>query len=112
MRAKRWIACDPTWNGQSNYFNRIDFLHFNLNIGANFFFPPFSSVSEFSNPLFSYTFGADYEYDYSVKISVIESNLTPRDSVPLLIIIIVPFGVVGIIAVIIVIKKKRHKPFN
>lgn len=30
-----WIACDPTWNSQSNYFNRIDFLRFNLNVGAN-----------------------------------------------------------------------------
>ena len=41
-----WIACDPTWN----YFNRIDFLRLNLNVGANFFFPPYSTVSEFLNP--------------------------------------------------------------
>jgi len=103
-----WIACDPRWNRQSNYFNRIDFLRFNLNVGANFFFPPSSTVSEFSNPLFSYTLGAEYEYNYSVQISVIESNLAPLNSVPLLIFIILTFGVVCIIIIVIVIRKKRR----
>ena len=111
MRAKRWIACDPTWNNQSNYFNKIDFLHFSLNVGANFFFPPSSTVSEFSNPLFSYTFGAEYEYDYTIKISVIESKLTPINSVPILIFICIALGVGSLIITIIVIRKKRHNEF-
>jgi transglutaminase-like putative cysteine protease len=105
-----WIACDPTWNRESSYFNRVDYLRFNLNVGANFFvlpFKPFSVVSEFSNPLFSYTLGAEYEYDYSVKISVIESNITPIESVPLLIFIFIALGIFSVVAVIIVTRKKR-----
>jgi len=70
-----WIACDPTWNSNNNYFNRIDFLRFATNVGANFFFPPYSIISEFSNPTFSYNSGAEYEFDYIITITVIESNL-------------------------------------
>ncbi|MHA2182353.1 MAG: transglutaminase-like domain-containing protein, partial [Promethearchaeota archaeon] len=53
-----WIACDPTW--KENYFNNIDYLRFNLNVGANIFFPPASPVSEFGNPIFVYSLGATY----------------------------------------------------
>lgn len=74
-----WIACDPTWNSNTNYFNRIDFLRFATNVGANFFFPPSSIISEFSNPIFSYNIGAEYEFDYVITITVIESNLQPQE---------------------------------
>lgn len=74
-----WIACDPTWNSAVNYFNRIDFLRFTTNVGANFFFPPSSIISEFSNPTFSYNTGAEYEFDYIITITVIESNLQPQE---------------------------------
>ncbi|MFX1345889.1 MAG: transglutaminase family protein [Promethearchaeota archaeon] len=74
-----WIACDPTWNSNSDYFNKIDFLRFTTNVGANFFFPPSSIISEFSNPFFSYNLGAEYEFDYIIKITVIDSNLQPQE---------------------------------
>ncbi|MFX0011731.1 MAG: transglutaminase family protein [Candidatus Hermodarchaeota archaeon] len=74
-----WIACDPTWNSDKDYFNRIDFLRFATNVGANFFFPPSSIVSEFSNPTFSYNIGADYKFEYLIKITVIESNLQSQE---------------------------------
>jgi hypothetical protein len=87
-----WIACDPTWNSNSNYFNKIDVLRFTTNVGANFFFPPSSILSEFSNPTFSYNSGSEYEFDYLIKISVINSNLQPQD---------ISAFVIGIIMVIL-----------
>jgi len=74
-----WIACDPTWNSNTNYFNRIDFLRFTTNVGANFFFPPSSILSEFSNPTFIYNSGAEYEFDYIITITVIESSLQSQE---------------------------------
>lgn len=105
-----WIASDPTWNTASNYFNKIDFLRFNLNIGANFFFPPSSTVSEYLNPLFSYSLGASYEFDYTIKISVIESSISPTFSFPSAIIFIIFVGIVCLIVVTAVFKKR--KTFN
>ncbi|KKL64055.1 hypothetical protein LCGC14_2168860, partial [marine sediment metagenome] len=101
-----WIACDPTWN----YFNQIDYLRLNLNVGANFFFPPYGTVSEFLNPLFSYTYGADFEYDYIIKITVIESNLPPSLNSPLtLFAIIIIVIIVGLISVYYFVKKLSKK---
>ncbi len=104
-----WVACDPTWNSGSNYFNRIDFLRFNLNIGANFFFPPSNTVSEYLNPLFSYSFGALYEYDYTIKITVIESNITKLSSFPQVVFLIIIVGIIGIIIATVFFKKKRYR---
>ncbi|MFW9829724.1 MAG: transglutaminase family protein [Candidatus Thorarchaeota archaeon] len=92
-----WIACDPTWHRTVNYFNRIDFLRFNLNIGAHFFFPPSFTVSEFSNPIIGFGPGADYDYDYEIKITVLETDLIPLSEFPIYITI---FIVVGFLAVI------------
>ena len=101
-----WIACDPTWNSGSNYFNRIDFIRFNLNVGANFFFPPFNVISEYLNPLFSYSLGASYEYDYTIKISVVESNVMYYSSNQTIIVVIIITGIIGIVIIAIVLRKK------
>ncbi|MHA2038803.1 MAG: transglutaminase-like domain-containing protein, partial [Promethearchaeota archaeon] len=107
-----WIACDPTWNSGSNYFNRIDFLRFNLNVGANFFFPPSSTVSEYLNPLFSHSLGASYEYDYTIKITVIASNILTSDLFLQILTLIVIIAIFGIIITIVVIKRKNHRKFK
>ena len=101
-----WIACDPTWN----YFNRIDFLRLNLNVGANFFFPPYSTVSEFLNPSFSYTLGAVFEYDYTIKITVIESTLIPSLVSPMTVLIIIIIVVIlGLFVTFWIVKKAKKK---
>ena len=105
-----WIACDPTWNSNSDYFNKIDFLRFTTNVGANFFFPPSSILSEFSNPTFSYNSGAEYEFEYIIKITVIDSNLKPQEigAFVIGITIIILLGV-GVIIWIWWKVKKKHK---
>ncbi|MHA2281468.1 MAG: transglutaminase-like domain-containing protein [Promethearchaeota archaeon] len=103
-----WIACDPTW--KSNYFNNIDYLRFNLNVGANFFFPPASTISEFGNPIFVYTGGATYTFNYNIDITVIESNLLPISQFPLLFFIFIGIGVAAVLfTIILIIKRSRKK---
>ena len=104
-----WIACDPTWNSGSNYFNKIDFLRFNLNVGANFFFPPSSTVSEYLNPLFSYSLGVSYEYDYTIKITVIESNVSTLESIPQVAFLIIIISIIGIIIATVFFRRKVIK---
>jgi len=77
-----------------------------LNVGANFFFPPYSTVSEFLNPLFSYTLGAVFEYDYTIKITVIESNYIPSVVSPMTVLIIIIIVVIlGMISLYYAVKK-------
>lgn len=102
-----WIACDPTW--KSNYFNRIDFLRFNLNVGANFFLPPYFTVSEFGNPIFGYPEFATFTYRYDVDMTVIESNLLPLEQFPLLFLIFIGIGVTAVLLTIGLIIKRRRK---
>jgi len=104
-----WIACDPTWHQGVNYFNRIDFLRFNLNVGANFFFPPSSTVSEFGNPIFGYMLGDSFDYDYNVRITVIESNLTPVESFPIFVVIFIVAGLAIILLAIILLLRRGSK---
>ncbi len=104
-----WIACDPTWHQSVNYFNRIDFLRFNLNVGANFFFPPSSTISEFGNPIFGYMFGDTFDYNYSVKITVVESNLIPVDSFPIFVVIFIVAGLGVILLAIILLLRRGSK---
>ncbi len=109
-----WIACDHTWNMNLNYFNKSDFLRFATNVGANFFFPPYHTISEFSNPVFSYNSGAEYEFDYTIKITVIDSNLQPEDLFSLFVVIIVVVVVVVVVLIVLVIwiwgkRKKKSK---
>lgn len=99
-----WIACDPLWG----YFNRIDYLRFNLNVGANFFFPPSYIISEFDT-LFYATSGL-HDYDYNITITVIDSNLAPLDSIPLMFFLIIGIGLAAVlITVLLIIRIKRHK---
>lgn len=101
-----WIACDALWN----YFNTIDFLRFNLNVGANFFFPPSGTVSEFGNPIIGYIGGDSYESNYNVKITVLESNLAPLSTFPIFVIIFIVAGVsVVVIAVILLLRRGSKK---
>ena len=102
-----WITCDPTWKG--NYFNSIDFLRFNLNVGANFFFPPDSTVSEFGNPIFVYSMGATYTFNYEIDISVIESNLLPLEQFPIVFLIFVGIGVAAVLLTLILILRRSRK---
>ena len=104
-----WIACDPLWSEATNYFNRIDFLRFNLNVGANFFFPPFYTMSEFSNPMFAHSNGS-YNFDYDIKITVLATNLSPSGTIPILLIVFITVGVAAVlITLIIIIKRSRKK---
>jgi len=86
-----WIACDPTWHSAYNYFNRIDFLRFNINAGANFFFPDNYTVSEFLNPIIRI---GDYEFSYDVKITVLEANLSPLPEFPIFVVVFIIIGFV------------------
>ncbi len=105
-----WIASDPTW--KTGYFNNVDFLRFHLNVGANFFFPPASTVSEFGNPIFVYSGGATYTFNYNIDISVIESNLLPLEQFPLLFIIFIGIGVAAVLfTIVLIIKRSRKKNF-
>lgn len=70
-----WISCDPTWYNGFDYFNRNDFLRFQLNVGANFFIPPSYFVSEFSNPIFVFLAGATFEYTFDIKLTIINTSL-------------------------------------
>ncbi|MHA2120376.1 MAG: transglutaminase-like domain-containing protein [Promethearchaeota archaeon] len=103
-----WIACDPTWNSATNYFNRIDFLRFNRNIGANFFFPPHFTDSEF-NTLFTST-STSCSFDYTIKITVLESSFAPLTPLPLLFFVFIGIGVAAIaVTVLIIVREKRKK---
>ena len=101
-----WIVCDPTWG--TNYFNRIDFLRFNLNVGANFFLPPYFTVSEFGNPIFGYPSLASFTYRYDVDITVIESNLLPLEQFPLLFLVFIGIGIAAVLITIILITRIRR----
>ncbi|MFX1555131.1 MAG: hypothetical protein ACFFBV_14485, partial [Promethearchaeota archaeon] len=108
-----WIACDPTWNKITNYFNRIDFIRFNLNVGANFFFPPSDTVSEFGNPIIGYIYGDTYLYNYNVKITVLESNLAPLSPFPIFFVIFIVAGsAVILIAVVLLLKRGSKKKIS
>ena len=104
-----WIACDPTWNEQSDYFNRIDFLRFNLNVGANFFFPPSATVSEFGNPIIGYIDGDTYISDYNVKITVLESNLAPMSPFPIFVVIFIVAGSAVVLITVVLLLRRGSK---
>ncbi|MFX0010267.1 MAG: transglutaminase family protein [Candidatus Hermodarchaeota archaeon] len=110
-----WIAAEPQ---NPSYYKKIDFLRFNLNIGAWFFMPgatpPYDYVSEFPiipSPV-CYDHGA-YTFDYTMKITVIDTNYITFDFITLIIII----GIVAAVVVVIMLiirsgKKKRAAEIN
>ncbi|MBY8988188.1 MAG: transglutaminase domain-containing protein [Candidatus Lokiarchaeota archaeon] len=110
-----WIACDPTWDEQVNYFNHIDYLRFNFNIGAWFSIPQLSDASEFPHPCIIFMVTSVFDYDYNFKVSVVDVNLKPFPSEIIVIIIIgviLAALVIGITIVIIRSRKKRLKDTN
>ena len=103
-----WIACDPTWNSDGDYANKIDYLRINLNAGAWFSIPEIvDDESEFPHPCIVYQELSDFNYQYSLKVTVLNTNLLPDY---LLIWIIGLSSVAGIVIVVaLVISSKRRK---
>ena len=105
-----WIACDPTWDERANYFNHIDYLRLNLNIGAWFSIPQLSDKSEFPHPCIVYTDSSTFDYEYTFKISVVGVNIAASE----LIIIITISVILAVLAIGITIiimrgrKKRKH----
>lgn len=107
-----WIACDPTW-GQG-YFNRIDLFRFNMNIGAWFFVPgatpPYDRTSEF--PINPSPICADhhaYDWQYSIEITVLETDLTSSPPIPIFVVIFIVIGSSVILLAIILSLRKGSK---
>ncbi|MHA1824108.1 MAG: transglutaminase-like domain-containing protein, partial [Promethearchaeota archaeon] len=103
-----WIACDPTWNSGGDYTSKIDYLRLNLNVGAWFDIPVIEDdESEFPHPCIVYQELSDFSYKYSLKVTVLETNLLPDY---LLIWIIGLSSVAGVIIVVtLVVASKRRK---
>jgi len=103
-----WIACDPTWNSGGNYANKVDYLRLNLNVGAWFHIPMLPDESEFPHPCIVYQSTSDKSYQYSLKVTVLGTNLLPDFQ---LIWIIALSSIVGVIFVVtyIVISRRRKK---
>ncbi|MHA1192016.1 MAG: transglutaminase-like domain-containing protein [Promethearchaeota archaeon] len=103
-----WIACDPTWNSGGDYTSKIDYLRLNLNVGAWFDIPKITDdESEFPHPCIVYQELSIFSYIYSLKVTVLETNLLPDY---LLIWIIGLSSVAGVIIVVtLVVASKRRK---
>lgn len=103
-----WIACDPTWNKDYDYVNRIDYLRLNLNVGAWFSIPGTSELkSEFPHPCIAFQKDL-FDFQYSLTIKVIDTNLLPIE-LTLLLVISISSGVIVIIILVIVFKKKKTR---
>ena len=104
-----WIACDPTWNADYDYVNRIDYLRLNLNVGAWFSIPGgLPDESEFPHPCIVYNPLADHDYQYSISITVIDTDLIPID-LTLILLISISSGIVVLIIIIVAIKKRKKR---
>lgn len=107
-----WIACDPTW--KEGYFNGIDFLRFNLNVGAWFNLPgaspPYNYISEF--PIVPSPVCSDhtaYDFQITIKVTVIEANLRPPSELPLLFIIFTIIGVGAVTTLMFLLRRRGGK---
>jgi len=104
-----WIACDPTWNSDGDYTNKVDYLRINLNVGAWFSIPKITyDESEFPHPCIVYQELSDKSYRYSLKVTVLNTNLLP-DYVLIWVIIISSVAGVIIIVTLIIASKRRKK---
>ncbi|MFX0060125.1 MAG: transglutaminase family protein [Candidatus Hodarchaeota archaeon] len=106
-----WIACDPTWyKFTGDYFNKIDFLHFNFNVGSWFFYPPNLNYSEFAFPIIYALGTGDYDYDFQFKATVLDTDYITIDFLGFLIIIIIAAVlIIAFISIIMVTRRKRSK---
>jgi len=102
-----WIACDPTWDENGDYFNYIDNFHLNLNIGAWFSIPGLPDESEFPHPCIVYEVTSTFDYEYNLNLKVISTNTDITE----MIVIIVIVSIVGvvIIGVTLLIRSNRKK---
>ncbi len=107
-----WIACDPTW--KEGYFNGIDFLRFNLNVGAWFFLPgatpPFNYISEF--PIGPSPVCSDhtaYNEQFTIEVTVIETNLRPPNELPILFVIFTIVGVGAVTTLMFLLRRRGGK---
>ncbi|MFW9896896.1 MAG: transglutaminase family protein [Candidatus Thorarchaeota archaeon] len=104
-----WIACDPTWYGSGyEYFNRVDYLRLNFNVGQWFSIPVLPDVSEFPNPCIVYQENL-FDYSYQVKLTVLESNLMPLPQFPFLLILFIGVGVAAVLITIILFIRFKRK---
>ncbi len=105
-----WIACDPTWNEEVDYFNNIDYLRFNFNIGAWFSIPELSDESEFPHPCIVYQKSSSFDYEYNFKVVVIDTDLHSPDFITIIIFLIIIVAVIIVLVAIIIYTKKKRKP--
>jgi len=106
-----WIACDPTWYKiTGDYFNKIDFVHFNFNVGSWFFYPPNFNYSEFAFPIIYGLGTGDYDYDFQFKVTVLDTEYLSIDLLGLIIVIIIAAILIfALLSIIMVTKRKKHK---
>jgi transglutaminase-like putative cysteine protease len=107
-----WIACDPTW--KEGYFNGIDFLRFNLNVGAWFNLPgatpPYNYISEFPiNPTPVCSDHTAYNFQFTIEVTVIDTNLSPPNELPILFVIFTIIGVGAITTLIFLLRRRTFK---
>ena len=110
-----WIACDPTWDENGDYFNYIDYYHLNLNIGAWFSIPGLPDESEFPHPCIIYMLSSTFDYDYNLNLKVISTNMNITE----IIVIIVIVSIVGVVIIVVTLlirsnrkKRKQQEQFS
>ncbi len=107
-----WIACDPTWHKETkDYFNRIDYQRLNFNIGAWFSIPFLPDEGEFPNPCIIYDEFSDFDLEYQIKVTVLESNLIDNsiDFIFWIIVISTIIGVFLVLGIVIYIIRRRSE---
>jgi len=104
-----WIACDPTWNENVDYSNRIDYLRLNLNVGAWFSIPELSPLSEFPHPCIVSDKYADTTFQYSLKVTVLSTNLLPDYVLIWIIVLSSVAGVIIVVTLIVALKRRKKR---
>jgi len=108
-----WIACDPTWDETGDYFNHIDYVRLNFNIGAWFSIPELPDESEFPHPCLVYILSSTFDYEYNLNLKVISTNLNIPDIVVIIVIgVILTIVIIGITLLIRSRRKKRKEYHN
>ena len=103
-----WISCEPQ---APSLYKTSSYLRLVQNNGAWFEFPDRGGpddISEFNSLLNAYS--VDYDFDYTLKITVTGANLTPEfDWIAFLIPIFIIVGVIALVGLVIyiIIKKTR-----
>lgn len=102
-----FIVSDPTWADGGEYFNRIDSIHLATSIGENYgggIEPPLGfSITEFPIilPLYGGFSKENLFLDYTMRITVVDSNYNGTDFlmyIPIGILIVVIIGVIWLMS--------------